>query len=443
VAGGVFAQESNWNVWGDVEIGTRLNFDPNPDLDNDDPATVKGIGYNEYGAINGKINIGYYGKEGLSVYLFFNTRADTGLGFDFNGNNFRGKIEFGNFLANIINEDKSDGATVNALWGEYGFFDGIVTLMAAYWGPDETYWESNTTGALGPNKKNMWNATAYNGSADPFQEGWTWGNVKEGKVQGLVTRVELGALNFGVIVPGLFVPWSSGWGYEPTEVIPYNKQAKFVDNTLKKAILGVKFDQSPFEFAAQFQLENYGIYFGGKFFAGPITVGLSFMGMLDGDGRKSDVAPNDADPQALKIGGKVEYDGGIFGVGLKGFYERDERDYKYVGSTVSDFYLSTIGVEPFFFYDAIPSTLRFKLDAGMYFFSETDGNAAEKATVWALQPQLFYSLNGTGSMGGGYPWGWGTGILIRYRLANADLREFTALKNYSANFLDFVFCWNF
>jgi hypothetical protein len=113
--------------------------------------------------------------------------------------------------------------------------------------------------------------------------------------------------------------------------------------------------------------------------------------------------------------------------------------------------LSTIGVEPFFFYDAIPTHLRFALDVGFYFLNDTDGgDSSEKVTVWAFQPQIYWNFLGTGA---GTYWSYDTGIMIRYRMANADTRDLTHFGpvrwtgdpavNNSVNFLDVVFKWGF
>ena len=445
VAGGVFAQEGEWSLSGMLEIGTRLDLDPNPDQDGtvnaeDKKATVDGIAYFDYDKIRGNLSIGYT-KGDVHVGLGYSTAIGTSVDVAFSGEAFQGQFAIDNLVdiiagnAGLQNSGNSDHKMyygwsgpygVDRLWGEFKFIDGMVTLVAAANSPDTEYWNSDKTGV----PKNV--ATKWTSAANPFGDEGTFTKVDHHNY--FLTNVELGALSFGVQVPNMFF-WAANWASIQ------KTGTKFVDDALKQTILGVKFEQSPFEFAAQFQLETYGIYFGGKFFAGPITVGLSFIGVLDGDGQKRESAPNDADPQTLSIGGRVDYAGDGFGAGLKAFYGKDEYPYKSV-TPGSNFYLTTIGIEPFFFYNAIPSHLQFRLDAGMYFFNETDGNASEKGTVWALQPQIFWNFLGTGAPGGYYEFP--TGILIRYRLANADLREFDVYSyNHSANFLDIIFKWGF
>ena len=457
VAGGVFAQQGEWSVSGGIAIGTRVDFDPDPDVDDIklDPALVDGISDQEWDRLHGNLEI-HYVRDSFNIGLGFATKGETFIDTSFNGESFRGQFKVDGLLAlinNVAYNDDSlfsgyhaDRGLINRLWGEFKFFDGIITLVPAYASPDTEYWASDKTGAF-KDKINPWKFVA-----NPFGGGDTFTKVDHDNY--LLADVGLGALSFGVMVPNLFLPDNGGWA-------SYGKKTgnaastKFIDGTLKQMKLGVKFEQSPFEFAAQFKLDSYGVYFGGKFFAGPITVGLSFMGILDGDGQ--DVGA-DADPKQVKIGGKVEYAGDGFGGGLQAFYESKELGM--ITNLVENFSLTTIGVEPSFFYDAIPSHLRFKLDAGIYFFNETDGNNSIKATAWALQPAIFWNFLGTGATDS-FWWG-GTGIIVRYRLANADVRELTQFAsprseswetppnaitgpatNNSVNFVDVIFRWCF
>ena len=473
VAGGVFAQQGTWSLNGSVEIGARVDFDPDPEVDGtDDPAQVYGIGWHNWDAIRGGLGIGY-ARGAVYVGLGFNTSTETRLTTTFDGDAFRGKFQFDN-LYGIIGGDTGDtGKTgvnrfidVKRLWGEYKFFDGAITLLAAYRNDESEYWISDKTGAslYDANGKgsivNGWftNYPMTDGTTFTYNDAWMGNDL-------LLVNAEFGGLSFGVLIPDIFPfagYWSGArasvgftgnlengaWHYGNPWQVGYSDVAttgnQLVDDIIKKSIIGVKFEQSPFEFAAQFQLENYGVYFGGRFFAGPITVGLSAMGILDGDGKADDAT---ADPQWIKIGGRVEYNSDGFGGGLKGFYER--KDFINVDANgaptgvASDYYLSTIGVEPFFFYDAIPSHLRFALDVGFYFFNDTDGTESEKATVWAFEPQIFWNFLGSGA---GTYWSYDTGIMVRYRMANADTRDlprFGGQANNSVNFLDVVFKWGF
>jgi len=434
VAGGVFAQEGSWSINGKIEIGTRVDFDPNPEQDgDDDPALIGATAYNTgWDKIWGKLGVSYE-RDVATIGLDFTTADAADFTTSFHGDSFRAQFSY------KLPAALGWGGNVERLWGEYKFLNDMVTLYAANNSENTEYWYSDKTGNF-KDKMSGWKT-----DHDIFADGGTFTDVDHKNY--FLTNVELGALNFGLMMPSVF-HWRWGeyeWNkvdYEDTFGHETKTPPEFVNDSLKKLILGVSFSQSPFEFAAQFDLANYGVYFGGKFFAGPITIGFSAKAILDGDALPPP-APQ-ADPQHVKIGGVVSYNGDGFGGGLKAFY--DKEDYAMRTGATSDWYLSTIGVEPYFFYDAIPSHLQFNLTTGFYFFNETDGNSSTKATVWALQPQIFWNFLGTGASGS-YDWGNGTGIIIRYRLANADTRDLErfggGVENYSANVLDVVFKWGF
>jgi hypothetical protein len=465
VAGGVFAQQGEWSLGGKVEVGTRVDFDPVPDVDDNDPALVDGIGYNEYDSIMGQLTLGYT-KGDVTISLNFNSKADNYIDTAFNGDNFKGQFNVSGLVDLITNSPYDDAVndgykpwqrwgSIGRLWGEFKFLNGLVTLLPAFASPDVHYWVSDTSGAYGgvANHVSDWKT-----SGNPFYSGDTF--TKYDHHNYLMSAVELGGLNLGIVIPNLFLPNNGAWadygtvtgdstrpgkyGFLPPDYAgsatgQKDPSGKFIDDSLRQLKVGLSFAQSPFEFAAQFYFENYGIYFGGKFFAGPITVGLSFMGELDGDGKKYGEDENAADPKHIRIGGSVDYSGSGFGAGLKGFYEMAEYAD---GGVKLEQYLTKIGVQPVFYYDVIPSHLRFKLDAGMYFLNLTDGSENNKATVWGLQPQLFWNFKGTGA-GDNYYWPLDTAIFIRYRVANADVRDVYPDLNGSVNFLDVVFKWSF
>ena len=441
VAGGVFAQQGTWSLSADVEIGTRLNFDPDPEQDgDDDKAIVAGIAYNDWDALRGNLSIGY-ARGNAFVGLLINTNHETRFTTTFEGDAFRAKFQFNNFMS--ILRGQVWGSTepaalygqggpipdLHRMWGEYKFFDGMVALEAAFRSDELEFWTSDKTAAYGERQTeyyDMW----YNRPI--YDDAYTFTYVDRSNY--LRAGADVNALSFGIILPNLFsfADYWAPWGIEQgiTDI-------ELVEDVIKQAVLGVKFDQSPLEFAAQFALQTYGVYFGGKFTTGPIAVGISFMGDLDGD---TIAEGQDADPLHMRFGGRFEYNGDGFGGGIKAFYDMDEVPYKQ-DDPGSEWYLTTIGIEPFLFYDAIPSHLRFALDIGFYFFNETNGNDSTKTTVWSLQPQLFWNFLGTGA--GSY-WSYNTGIMIRYRMANADFRDYTQQvvnANNSVNFLDVVFKW--
>ena len=465
VAGGVFAQQGQWSLGGSVEIGTRLDIDPDPEIDRDpdDPIIVDGIAYHSWDAIRGALGIGYT-KGAVYVGLGITTTDETRLTASFDNDTFRGKLQFDNLWGILTSDNHYTRDGVNSatgsngwayfsrsdasrLWGEFNFFDGMITLKAAYRSDDSEYWFSDKT-AVFNNKISKWK-TSWSAFDDvgegtfTFNEGWmkdSGGSFMQNNH--LLVKADVNALSFGMMIPRMF-NFAGYWSGDPLSdgaASMTNPKNAFVDGSLKQSVIGVSFDQSPLMFAAQFMFDIYGVYFGGTFNAGPITVGLSFMGVLDGDGQGTNGVSADADPQHIKVGGTVDYSGSGFGGGVKAFYDR--ADEVLTGAS-SDYYLTTIGIEPYLFYDAIPSHLRFKLDIGFYFLDETDGTESEKATVWALQPQLFWNFLGTGA---GTYWSYDTGIMVRYRMANADTRDlprFGSATNNSVNFLDVVFKWGF
>jgi len=459
VAAGVFAQEGEWSIYGDVEIGTRLNFDPDPDVDGkDDPAVVDGIAYWDWDKQHGKLGIGY--SRGIAnIGLTLLSEGDAVFDLAFNGDNYKGQFSFANLIAVLSGNGGGYGwwgnDTINRLWGEYKFVQGLVTVQAAVSSADTQYWVSDTTGTFKDTALARYNTgdgtvgsglgndgvykSGWRSVTEPFGGGSTFTKVDHHNY--LLLGADISSLSFGVMLPNLFIPlhtdpWGAGgavdsWAnYETrTDLSP-----ELLAHALPYTVIGVKFAQSPFEFAAQFNMAHYGVYFGGQFFAGPITVGLSFMGVLDGSRDEA------YDPKQIKIGGKVGYSASLFGAAISGFYSRDEVPY-----IPNDTYQSVIGVEPYFYYDAIPSHLRFQLDMGMYFVNEINDTAdtKEKAVVWAMQPQVFWNFTGTGAA---TYWGFGTGVIVRYRFASADFRDkgvTTDTNNNSANFLDVAFKFSF
>jgi len=439
VAGGVFAQEGSWSIGSLVEIGTRVDLDPVPDVDDDDPALVDGIAYNNYDGIIGKLNIGYT-KGDITVGLAFSTKGDTGIDVAFDGDNFKGVFGVSGLLPLVGNYgydrdrnpwDKPYG-DIGRLWGEFKFLNGVVSLLAAAAGPDDHYWVSDLSGVYGGT---MDYKTDWKAAGNPFWSGDTFTKVDHDNY--LLASLDLGAFNAGVMVPNLFFPNNGPWA-SWNKVTGNSGSTKFIDDSVRHTKLGLSFAQSPLEVAAQFYFEKYGIYFGGKFFTGPITLGLSFQGELDGDGKPLGDAPNDADPKHMRFGGAVDYDSGAFGGGIKAFYDRAE---SVTDGVKDEFYTTTIGIQPAFFYNVIPTHLQFRLDAGIYFLNSTNGTESSKDTVWGLQPQLFWNFKGTGA-GGNYYWPLDTAIFMRYRMASADVRD-TYGVNGSVNFLDVIFKWSF
>jgi hypothetical protein len=432
VATGVFAQEGEFSFSGTAEIGAVIDFDPDPAADESAMATSAPSHYNRlydgYDGIKGSFGINYNRDVfGAGLTIRSVTWGDPQLVGNLNadGENYHFSVE--SDLTALI----SGGTSFRQLWGNYNFVNGIVFLEASYvrgWAGDQ-FWASDTVGAF-----RNWNGRLDEVIAGPFVDKHTFtmtdGNWEGGPSSYIAADIRLQGLNFGLMIRDIFL---GDQGYVLDDGTEVTAPRTFVDDVLKKMIFGVKFDMSPIQVAAQFLMENYGVYVGGKWFVGPVTVGLSFMGILNekvvdyAEGniyrdnpddptevtsvfvtKKNYVATN---ATKMKVGGGVNYDADGFGAVVKGFYAIDGDDF---GKTTQ------IGVEPGFYYNVIPSHLQFKLDAGFYFFGFTDADG-EKITdgvntvQYALQPQLFWNFLGTGA--GGYG---GTGIFLRYRLVGGD-----------------------
>ena len=462
VAGGVFAQQGSWSIGGSAEIGTRVNLDRDPDVDiKDDPVVAGGGSYWNWEQINAKASL-VYTRDALSAG--FNIHARNGENEVFaaySGDNYQMQATFlTDILGDIGSYSSIWGGMVKRLWGDYGFFDGVLSVTVAYRSYDsggDSVWSSDRSGSIYRRGGVLSGyATDENGNITgrdnywSWQDGEFWGTAKtftrhDGE-SFLRANANLGSLEFGIQVMNLFVDGNNTtvWrgpspvGKEGDAALTpkpgssvSNGGLKFVEDILKKSIIGAKFSQSPLEFAAQFMLENYGVYFGGKFFSGPVTIGLSFMGLLEGDGSLRD-DDTYADPRQIGFGGDADYSGDGFGGGVTAYYD-------IVSSSRLDTKASVIGIEPRFFYNAIPSHLQFALNAGFYFANAESGSNKESATGWAVEPQLYWNFLGTGA--GSY-WSVGTGVCIRYRVGSADFRDL-GLANNSVNFFDVAFKWNF
>jgi len=442
VAGGVFAQEGSWSIGGKAEIGTRIDFDPIPGVKaEDEVALIRSIGYNPWGNTHGEATLSY-NNEGLNIGLTWNTHGgDGGPALSYNGDNYKFVAETN--LSQLIDTGSVD---IGRLWGEYLFLNGLISLEAAYNSRDngDGTWTSDKSGVF----SSLWATYGPQSPAggirtnffhnDVFGDGDTFAAFDHPSL--LMANVNLDAISFGVQVRNFFDrdgQGIQGWA----EYGSNNATTKLIDDVIKSSVIGLKFNMSPLEVAAQFRLKQAGVYFGGKFFAGPLTVGLSFNGLFQGSERDDGTYDND---KRMKFGGDVAFNGGLFDAGIKAYYDR-RNDAVVVGD-----YSTTIGVLPRFSYNAIPTHLRFEVNTGFYFINNLAGGVEESSEfIWAVQPQLLWNFRGTGA--GGYYGGLDTGILIRYRMASAFDPNiamkaegyYGGLTSDAANFLDLVFRWNF
>jgi len=350
---------------------------------------------------------------------------------NYDGENFKFQASTG--LKALISSFDTVGwesANPNRLWGSYNLLNEMLLLEVAFDSRDTTgaFWTSDVTGAwfttdgvfYAPvvDMTNIWRP-----AGDGFNDAFTandHGNF-------LVGNINLENLSFGLMVRNLFYnptythgnaaypkyrgkdtaktgDPTTGRDYAEDAVMPKavdtgDGGALLVEDVLKKMIFGVKFNMQPIEFAAQIMMEDYGVYFGGKVFFGAVTVGASFMGIM---------APTNYDGSAtnetlVKLGGSVAYDADAFGAGLGAWYGiEDDKD--------NDRTWSQIGIEPYFFYNVIPTHLQFRADVGFYFnnayaYKGTDKINDLSDVIWGLQPQLFWNFKGTGA--GSY-WGFDT-----------------------------------
>jgi len=423
VAGGVFAQEGSWSVNGKVEIGTYIDFDNVKDS-KEDPAVVHSSGYwspyNYYGMRNGLFGINYsLGGLGAGVELSA-LDGDRIMGdINYDGENFKFQVK--SSLQQLI----AGTPNVDRLWGSYELLNEMIHLEIAYNSRDTGdvgIWESDTTGAWYSSGNftyptltdylNVWikdKSFTYNDH----------GNY-------LMADIRLENLSFGVLLPKIFFDDTYTHGnakydyfdkdinaekrsWANSAVFPEAVDGKdggvlLVDDILKKMIFGVKFQMQPIEFAAQILMDDYAVYFGGRVFFGALTVGASFMGIL----APTDGAGNSTDETLMRVGASLDYSADAFGAGVRGWLG--------VEGDSSAGHSNQIGVEPYFFYNVIPTHLQFRADVGFYFDNFYNGSEkdTDKSDIkWGIQPQLFWNFLGTGA--GSY-YSFNTGMIVRYRM---------------------------
>jgi hypothetical protein len=465
VAWGVFAQDGSWTLNGNVEIGTRLNFDPTPG-DNDstnDKAKVTGNNYHVWDAARGRLVVAYstFVNDGALVTGFrLNSRGggDNNPFFSYKGENFNFKTALsGNALL------FSDNGGLHRLWGNYQFVNGLVFVEAAYNGEEQEFWYSDRTAGGGPIGSNRGTGDLQNSNLfSRADNASTFTHSDHGNY--LLTDLRLEAISFGLRIPNLLAGrynFYSGSdlkttaGYEAHQGQGQAGGYELVDGVLKKTVFGVKFAMTPIEFAGQFKVENAGAYIGAKFFAGPLTVGASFSGIFNPEKKDDGTYKED---KFFKVGGDLAFSGGAFDAGLKASMERVTKP-----DSTGD-YVQGLRIQPRFSYKVIPSHLAFALDAGFFFYSlngvnmTTDGTEKQSDITWAVEPAIYWTFLGTGARSG-YGWappyidggseGGPTGVIARYRVvsAGADWRLFG--KNIEAgqwmpiNALDVIFQFHF
>jgi hypothetical protein len=323
VAGGVFAQEGVWTLGGNVRVGTEITLPDGADL-----SVVSGSGdWNN----RGTLSIGYkIGNLSTSVGFEISNsgagqegRNGVSLSAEYNSGPFAAKAETRLNRVMALTTPAAYKDIINSLWGYYNILGDLVHLEAAYVGRDNRWWGSNDTYGSG------------------------WGNDLNGQ-DGFLVNAHFDAFDLGMLVPNLFE-------MKPAEA--------FVDKAFKQSVVGFKFTMAPIVFAVNFKFENYGVYFGGTYTAGPVVVGLNFKGDMASGGK-------------IGAGLSVDYSTDRFGAGVKVKYQLKQETY--------------LGVLPSFWYTIIPNTFYFKTEMGFYFVDDI---------IWELTPQLSWNFLQNGAKG--------------------------------------------
>jgi len=421
VAGGVFAQDGNWSLSGQAIVGARMDFDPDPSGTVDpDPALIWGTDYwYPYAGWDddvGKLGLAYNGFQGLSLGVTFSWVSGLYGDVQYDGENFKYQTK-ANLTSAFIQGNGDFFGNVDRLWGSYLLMN-IVTLEAATNARDNQWWTSDLTAGFLD-----WNYGHWSKWPEYAGRPWFSGNNGDVTLEAfthvdhnsmILIDVGLENLSFGLQMKNFT---NKDAVYTGDRKLPGNKE--LVEDVLKKMVFGIKFELSPIEVAAQFLMENYGVYLGGKFFIGPVTVGASFMGILN----------DPVNGQHIKAGVDVGYKNDMFTAGIIGYY--DVQDANKDGTD----YQSRIAFEPRFCYYVIPTHLSFAIDGGFYFvntYYDKEKSVEDSDVIWAFQPQLWWNFLGTGAAGPGGYWGFGTGMIIRYRVVKEEV-----------NALDVVFKWSF
>ena len=378
VAGGAFAQGS-WSVNANAAIGATMDFDADPN------ATFIGESYHDGGGDGNFGAFGFnYNVDGLSAGLSFDTSGAINASMSFYGNNYSfGAAKDLRHLLNGTGNDPWNFWDI-ALWGKFSFLNNVFDLDIVHrdnWGPT---WNSDAS------------VIDVFGDFGKSNGGDIWGNLC--CWSGIRGNLKFAGLEFGATLTSMnnMGTGADGWMfYRFTDSNGDNDpQLEFVDDLLKKMIIGLKFAMTPVEFAVQFNLDNYGAYLGARWFIGPVTAGLSFLGIFD----------DAVDYTEAAFAAGIDWNGGAFGAGLKG-------GYKYF----SDDQFNLIGVNPSFWFNVIPDHMRFELGAGFMF--------GEDGFSWEFEPAILWNFKGTGAGN------WDTGIGIFYKVAKDMDDNTTNLAN--------------
>jgi hypothetical protein len=424
VATGVFAQQGEWTVSGSAKLDTDISFmkEDNPfnttttginpgsamsDGSTSNAATVWATHYGDVG-VNGNVDLAYQ-RDGAKLYLGFGISEDAGdgggtphspnfseggklnAGVEFYGDRYAFQAE--SPVWHMLTAGEAPfGDSFSKLWGYYKLLNEMIHLEVAYKDRGETWWAANDTGRYA---------------------NWT---DTDGRNL-LLTDVGLGNLNFGIQVPNLFfhggntVVDGNGTVYSP---VPY----EFINDVLKESVFGLKFNMAPITAAAQFKFKGYGAYFGIDWAVGPLTLGGSFQGEFEHN-------------QHIRAGAKAEYGADVFGAAVAVWLERQKADWNPLTQVaLPEVYVGQdIGVEPSFWYNVFPETMKFKTSVGLFFHSLTkDGQKQTlpllpdfdvESITWSVTPELTWNFLQTGAMDiGDISTGMGVKYTLSYKAEN-------------------------
>jgi hypothetical protein len=433
VAGGVFAQDGTWSVNGSVDIGARIDLDPRADKLEGDPLVpiIKSGRWDGGDPARGNLNLSY-NQAGLSAGIGFEATesGNNGISLNFqysrtldNGDSYGMRAS-----SSLRNFTLASGGAVGDLWGYYKFLQGLINLDVAFnqepgglWTSDTSIWDGKA-----PTNHDFFSGIIRPGTIPTYE--------KKNFLRAYINLADSG-VNFGAIT---YQPFPTSWqvllssdedrlpagGDTSAVTIPWqnNMTTDYLlhDGILQTTVVGLQIDRPagiPFKIAAQYRPRDYAVYFGGQYFLDSVTIGISFLGVLESN-EEAERFPR------LSFGGSVSYSQPIFGVTLKGNY--------YVEDQVDEIQWRRITVEPSVWVQAVQNYLRIELDTMFRFNSkleagevvELDPAEGEYDIVWKINPKLTWSFRGDGNSN--------TGIFLGY-----------GLESYAYNRVDLGFRWNF
>ena len=418
LASAVIAQEGSWSVGGGGEIGTLWNFVPEEALAGESAYNR----YDYYGDVAGTFSL-TYSRGDLSAGLGFNQRGKISAEVNYNNGDFAFSAKSN--LSGLIQGDGFTEDDLGALWGYYKLLDGAIHIEAAVRSRANAFWASNTA------HNNAFDSKAAGGLGGVFADvdGHNFLAV-DFDLSSLVDGLSLGAL-----VPDLFVsvgshhekwspgtlgkgigmdPWGGGFGtvFYPEGYTPGGGMDGYAYGLLGDAfslsIFGAKYAAGPIDAAVQFALLGQntadpekldsGLYFGLNFkINDQISAGASIKGLFDG---------NDSDGNQFAAGVSFSYGAGAFNASIDAGLQFDAKG--------EPFEKGLIGIKPYISYSLVPEYLAISL--GTFLFFALDSDLADNVGIgYEVTPELWFNVTGTGA-GASY-WAYGTGIILRYKLA--------------------------